>query len=250
MSKMMGRYFYKREATDEQRMDRVWEMEELRALIGKRFICVLNNDYGRELDELWVGQEENLASAQLGSNWGYYVGKESIARYYAKYEKAENYCRIAPPDSVAIHIAADGKTAFGVCYTLASEAHDIGGVHGWSVFNRVWFDFKKEESGWRIWHMFIGNDGSAEAGRNVNEEPALYYEDKQGPDPVKLDFGDADYPMQTYYPVFGWYPYPTIPTAHDSYRLDLSCSFEGFLQFKAGQADPAKLYEAIGGDKA
>ena len=71
MPKMMGRYFYRREATQEQRIEKVWEHEQIKQLIARRSMMIFNNDRQRELDELWVQEEENQKTAQFGSNWGY-----------------------------------------------------------------------------------------------------------------------------------------------------------------------------------
>ena len=35
MPEMMGRYFYRREATQEQRIEKVWEHEEIKQLIAR-----------------------------------------------------------------------------------------------------------------------------------------------------------------------------------------------------------------------
>ena len=71
MPKMMGRYFYRREATQEQRIEKVWEHEQIKQLIARRSMMIFNNDRQRELDELWVQEEENQKTAQFAIMLGW-----------------------------------------------------------------------------------------------------------------------------------------------------------------------------------
>lgn len=255
MPKMMGRYHYRREATLEQRMDKVWEMQEIKQLIARRSLYIFNNDRAVELEQLWVREPENKKTAQLGSNWGYYVGLDSIKRFYgAAYPPGQDgYCAHVPNGTNIVHIAADGLTAFCLIYALSSQACDTGGgVRGCDVFDRIWFDMKKEADGWKIWRTFIGNDATLENGVNVMGRRAMALEDpERPPNPSELLFGEPDYPMTAYDPKFGWYDFPRIPDAHDAFSLDMSCSLEACLKFKAGRAlrkDVTAIYEALGGD--
>ena len=257
MPKMMGRYFYRREATMEQRIEKVWEHQEIKQLIARRSLMILNNDRQRELDELWVREEANAKTAQLGSNWGYYVGKESIRRYYetAFPAQATDYCYHMPNGTNIVHIAADGKTAFCLIYALSSRAADLGeGVRGYNEYSRIWFDMKKEAEGWKIWHVMEGNDVTIEAGTSVMGRPAMALKNEPQPaNPTQLEFGKPDYSMTVYDPKYGWHTFPRIPDAHDSYSLDMSCSLEACLKFKAGKLakkNVDRLYELLGGEKA
>lgn len=255
MPKMMGRYFYRREATELERIEKVWEHQQIKQLIARRSMMVFNNERGRELDELWVRQEENRRTAQLGSNGGYYVGLASIRRYYDRAfpAQSDNYCYHMPNGTNIIHIAADGQTAFCLIYALSNRAADVGGgVRGWSEYSRIWFDMKKEDGQWKIWHVVEGNDITVEAATDVSKLPALAYKDAPRPaNPTALAFGQPDYPMTVFDPKFGWYAFPRIPDAHDSYNLDMSCSMEACLKYLAGRMakkDVAGLYALLGGD--
>ena len=57
--------------------------------------------------------------------------------------------------------------------------------------------------------------------------------------------------MTVFDPKFGWYAFPRIPDAHDSYNLDMSCSMEACLKFLAGRLakkDVSGLYALLGGN--
>ncbi|MGM9615158.1 MAG: nuclear transport factor 2 family protein [Oscillospiraceae bacterium] len=254
MPKMMGRYFYRREATPEQRIARVWEHQEIKQLIARRSLMIFNNERQRELEELWVQEPENRRTAQLGSNWGYYVGLDSIARYYEKAFPAEakDYCYHMPNGTNIIHIAADGRTAFCLIYALSARAADVGeGVRGYGEYDRIWFDMKKEAGGWKIWHVMEGNDITLAAGIDIRGMAAMADTAAEHPvNPAQVLFGEPDFSMKVFDPKFGWYPFPRIPDAHDSYSLDMSCSMEACLKFLAGkkaEKDAEGLYNALGG---
>ncbi len=254
MPKMMGRYFYRREATSEQRIQNVWERESIKQVLARRSLYIFNQDRQGELDNLWVQQPENQATAQLGANWGYYVGLDRIRAHYEKAFPADqkDYSFHMPNGTNIVRIAADGKTAFCLIYSLASEAIDMGaGTRGYDVYDRIWFDMKKEGDDWKIWHVFEGNDFTVENAVNVMGWPAAARKDVEHPvNPTQLEFGTPDYPLEAYNPQFGWYAFPRIPDAHDSYSLDMSCSLEACLKFRAGRLakkDVKSLYEMMGG---
>ena len=254
MPKMMGRYFYRREATQEQRIEKVWEHQEIKQLIARRSLLIFNNERARELEELWVREPENRKTAQLGSNRGYYIGLDSIRRYYelAFPADADGYCYHMPNGTNIVHIAADGNTAFCLIYALSARAADAGdGMRGWGEYDRIWFDMKKENGVWKIWHVLEGNDITLEAGCDIRGMAAMADESAPHPkNPTAILFGEPDMPMKAFDPKYGWYQFPRIPDAHDSYSLDMSCSAEACLKFLAGKAaekDAAALYEAMGG---
>lgn len=254
MPKMMGRYFYRREASPEQRIAKVWEHQEIKQLIARRSLMIFNNERQRELEELWVQEEDNRKTAQLGSNWGYYVGLDSIARYYEKAfpADAENYCYHMPNGTNIVHIAADGKTAFCLIYALSARAADLGeGAKGYGEYDRIWFDMKKEAGGWKIWHVMEGNDITLPAGVDIRGMAAMAdAEAEHLVNPSQILFGEPDFSMKVFDPKFGWYQFPRIPDAHDSYSLDMSCSMEACLAFLAGKKamkDAEGLYNALGG---
>ncbi len=254
MPKMMGRYFYRREATPEQRIAKVWEHQEIKQLIARRSLMIFNNDRERELAELWVQEPENRKTAQLGSNWGYYVGLDAIALYYEKAFPADaaDYCYHMPNGTNIVHIAADGKTAFCLIYALSARAADVGeGLKGYGEYDRIWFDMKKEAGGWKIWHVLEGNDITLAAGVDIRGMAAMADAEAEHPlNPSQLLFGEPDFALKVFDPKFGWYEFPRIPDAHDSYTLNMSCSMEACLAFLAGKKamkDAKGLYNALGG---
>lgn len=255
MPKMIGRYYYRREATEFQRMEKVWERYACRQLLARRSMYVFNNDRIGELEDLWVQEPENRKTAQLGSNWGYYVGFDAIKGHYEKFAAADkDYCYHMPNGTNIIHIAADDQTAFCLIYSLASKSCETDhGVHGYDLCYRIWFDLKKENGEWKIWHVLEGNDFTNEHGVSIAGRPAEALEGVEHPyNPAQGEFGEPNFPVVAYDSRLGWYRFPRIPDAHDSYSLDMSCSLEACLKFKAGmqaEHDVEALYNKLGGAK-
>ena len=68
--------------TVEETMRRVWDVEEIKKLMGRRVYYIANEWRARELDELWVREPEHQKTASFGRNTGYYVGMDAIRAYY------------------------------------------------------------------------------------------------------------------------------------------------------------------------
>lgn len=250
MKTLVNKYFYRREASEAARIARVWELEDIKQLINRRNFYLLNNDREKELNELWVHEPENRATAQYGTNWGFFVGMDEVRRgYLPRSEALPGYCCFMPLSTCVLHIAADGDTAYGLWYGLASEAYDVGaGARGYHMFYRCFFDFKKEADGWRIWHMFTGLDNYAEVGFDQSQEPGDAIKDGHPVNPFRQKLPEPSYLMNAYDPKWSWCAFPVVPAAHDSYDIRMSCSIEGFLNYKAGQMDWQTIYERLGGD--
>lgn len=246
--KLMGKYYYRREATLGQRIDKVWEIEEIKLLIAKKSFFAFNGELERELDELWVAEPENKATAQYGRNWGFYIGLDNIRKAYAAAPAEIGYCSFRPMSTPVLHIAADKETAYGLWYSLAYDAKDVGaGMRGYQLFDRCFFDFKKENGAWKIWHMFIGNDNYAETGFDQSTEPGNAIAEGHPVNPVQVEFGTPMYPMDAYDPKWSWCHFPVIPHPHDSYDVRVSCSIEGFMNYKSSRMDLDTVYNALGG---
>ena len=231
-------------------MKKVWELEEIKTLVAKKSFFALNNDFFRELEELWVREPENMATAQYGRDWGFFVGMEDVRRgYLAEHSELGNgYCCFTPLNTPVLHIAADGETAYGLWYSLSNIAYSVGkGQRGYMMFERYFFDFKKEGDGWKIWHMFIGLDSAFEAGENQGAEPADAIPEGHPVNPAKDGFGTPTYPMDAFNAKWSWCNFPVVPAAHDNYDIRMSCSMEGFMNYKASRMDLKTVYERLGG---
>ena len=68
----------------EERINRVWDLEDCKDIAHNRSFLEANNEWERELDELWVKDPENMKTASFGRNWGYYVGMDEIRKLYAR----------------------------------------------------------------------------------------------------------------------------------------------------------------------
>ena len=64
--------------SNEERIVRVWDIEQVKDLMSRRTVYDCNGQHQEELDELWVQVPENQKTASFGRNWGYYVGMEQI----------------------------------------------------------------------------------------------------------------------------------------------------------------------------
>ena len=68
--------------SDDERMIRVWDVEEVKDLMSRRQVLNMNNQRRQELDTLWVSEPKYKKTASMGSNWGYYIGMDEISNYY------------------------------------------------------------------------------------------------------------------------------------------------------------------------
>jgi len=112
--------------SNEERLIRVWDIEQVKDLMSRRTVYETNGEHQKELDELWVQVPENQATASFGRNWGFYVGMDEIKRYYVdqyadqvsaelqaigKPDEAPGYGRFLyhPLSTPNVNLAEDGK---------------------------------------------------------------------------------------------------------------------------------------------
>ena len=74
--------FKNRTFSDEEAIGRVWDVENIKNLIGRFFYYEAANEREAVMNDLWVSEAENLASASFGRNWGFIEGKDKIQAYY------------------------------------------------------------------------------------------------------------------------------------------------------------------------
>ena len=78
-----------RQYTDEELIQRVWDVEEIKKLIHKRVIYIANEMRKEELNDLWVQNPEHKKTASFGRNTGYYTGMDAIHDYYVVHHQKE-----------------------------------------------------------------------------------------------------------------------------------------------------------------
>ena len=134
-----------RQYTDEELIQRVWDVEEIKKLIHKRVIYIANEMRKEELNDLWVQNPEHKKTASFGRNTGYYTGMDAIHDYYVVHHQKEREkqlkklhaanpaiadipqnlhigCLSSHPVSTGlVELAGDGKTAKGLWYSIAQE---------------------------------------------------------------------------------------------------------------------------------
>lgn len=143
-----------------RRVERLEAIDEIRNLMGRRAFLHSTSLNGREFDECWAVEHEDLVFE--AEDWGVWEGRELIRSAYVEGNPF-------PSDTVGlmiehalttevIEVAEDGKTAKGVWISPGHETFPI--VPGeapkphWS-WGRYAVDFVKESVGWRIWHLHI-----------------------------------------------------------------------------------------------
>ena len=78
-----------RQYTDEELIQRVWDVEEIKKLIHKRVIYIANEMRKEELNDLWVQDPNHQKTASFGRNTGYYTGMDAIRDYYVVHHQKE-----------------------------------------------------------------------------------------------------------------------------------------------------------------
>ena len=242
------KYAVKKEFTDEELIQRVTDVMEIRNVMGRHAYYHAKGLHERELKEIWVQKPENQKTASFGQNWGYNVGMERIDAYYGKgsvenYQKDLEALHAADPSvevnkenlgigSLVIHmltapyieVAADGKTAQGLWYSPGA----VGGVYpdhsdGLMMYEKYGVDFMKEDGEWKIWHFFVGTDFSWQAGQP-------YSEPERGPRPERPpQYGVLRIP-DLYTSKYGWSSYPHFPVPYETWTPEISYGPEPFMK--------------------
>ena len=257
------KYAVKQEYTDEQLIQRVTDVMEIRNVMGKHVYYHAKGLHERELKEIWVQKPENQATASFGQNWGYNVGMARIDAYYGK-GSVENFRKdleelatydpsveVSPENlgigSLVIHaltapyieVAGDGKTAQGLWYSPGA----VGGVHpgradGMMMYEKYGVDFIKEDGAWKIWHLFIGTDFATPAGQDLKGDTILEQERKIAAGEMEKPKGppipdDPNFiPMDAYSLRYNYSFYPHLPEPYYSFDECVSNGPEGNPNYK------------------
>lgn len=246
----------KRVFSDNETIRRVWDIENIKDLMGRRAFYLANEQRERELDELWVKEPENQKTASLGRNWGFYIGMEAIRDYYVKKHledrraQLKEYCdenpSIAfcdenlgygcmtahPSTTPWVYLAQDGKTARGVFFAMAQDTigHPDGSCDAFNINELMAADFVREADGWKIWHLFLGTDLVYRSGRNVEEQSC---DAPLTDNPVYVEFGTPTLPLLAHNDRHHWSDYAGFwPNEYETYDPKNSYGPDGWLNRK------------------
>ncbi len=140
-----------------------------------------------ELENIWVQEYENRATASFGQNQGFMVGYDSILEAYGEnhdtswLQSAKSYCERNDIDvsdwtdeeilevyggvgqlllhvttTACIEVAEDGKTAKAYWYSPGMIAES--GTTGNTIWEAYGADFVKEDGVWKLWHLHMFTD--------------------------------------------------------------------------------------------
>lgn len=239
--------------TEDERILRVWDIEDIKDLMGRRGFYVASDMRREELNDLWVNSHKYRKTASLGSNWGYYVGMDNISNYYVVKHIADRqkvldaYCAahpgvenrrenlgygcmsFHPVGTPLVVLSGDGYTAKGNWYVAGQDStwQPGGPAECRWINDRLAVDFVKENGQWKIWHLVISNDLQIVAGEDLNNKPTIPV---PGTDPIENEFlaGNPTIKMQTHNPVMNWSDgYPFFLTPYFHFEDEISYGPEG-----------------------
>ncbi len=151
---------------------------------------VMYHCYGlhrEEMEEIWVNEPENRATASFGQNQGFYVGYDAIWEAYVEghdsnwLTSAKSYCEKNNIDisgmtdqeiiekyggvgqlllhvttTAIIEVAEDGQTAKCFWYSPGMIAET--GQSANTIWEAYGVDFVKENGVWKMWHLHMFTD--------------------------------------------------------------------------------------------
>ena len=230
-----------------ERIQRLWDIENIKTLMHKRVFLQTADQREEELDTMWVSGI-NVETASYGANWGYYVGMEAIRGYYLNaHEKAlekqklENgaadvnlgnmYAR--PVSTGLVELALDGKTAKGLWYSIGhiSWAQPDGTARVQWILGKIAVDFLREDDGWKIWHVVIATDLQSEAGADYMQQKVDLPDEENA---AYVEFGTPNLPMRTHNERYNWLDnYPAPPVPYQTFDEDNSYGPEGHPKYES-----------------
>ena len=166
---------------------RALDVQAVENIMNRHVMYHCYGEHREEMEELWVREPENQATASFGQNQGFMVGYGSIWDGYVEghdtswLASAKRYCQNNGIDvsgwtddqilevyggvgqlllhvttTAIIEIAADGKTAKGFWYSPGMIAES--GQTGNTIWEAYGVDFVKEGDEWKMWHLHMFTD--------------------------------------------------------------------------------------------
>ncbi len=204
----VGAFAYTDEEIDAKfaELERANDALEIQNVMSWHVMYHCYGEHRAEMENLWVQEPENQATASFGQNQGFMAGYGSIWDGYVTghdtswLRSAKNYCNKNGIDvsgwtdeqilevyggvgqlllhvttTSIIQVADDGKTAKAFWYSpgMIMESGQSAG----SIWEAYGADFVKEEGGWKMWHLHMFTDfgGSffVSLGSNSSGEPTV-----------------------------------------------------------------------------
>lgn len=214
--------------TEEEQLFRIWDKEEIKALMSRRTYYRSSQLRRKELTELWVSEAAWLDTVSYANNIGFYVGMDAITRHYAAEHEARraarlDACKAADPsgswanagldhgsvyfatlNTPLIVLSGDGKTAQFIGYECGrlADGNPDGTADDYFTFGLVMADLARQSDGkWKIWHLIQTHDISLPVGENTDHHPLR---PDPATDPVAAAFGVPDIQRTVYDPFLGW----------------------------------------------
>jgi hypothetical protein len=220
----------------------ILDREAVIELMNRRVHYVFAGKRAEELADLWVRGGDARSRASYGKNWGWYRGFDAIEDYYVKKfdarldaqkeangaaERGAGNLYAHPITTPYVEIAADGRSARGLWYSIAQETWaSANGADALWMLEKIAVDFLKEDDGWRILNMMTAVDLGSGAGEDYAKQPVyLRPED----DPVRIEFGEPTVPQLAHDNMFNWWDnYPPIPEPYESFSWGNSYGPDGW----------------------
>ncbi len=168
-------------------LQRAQDAVEIQNVMSWHVMYHCYGEHRAEMENIWVQEPENRATASFGQNQGFYVGYGSIWDAYMTghdqswLKSAKRYCENNGIDvsdwtdeqilevyggvgqlllhvttTSIIEVAKDGKTAKAFWYSpgmIMETGQSAGAI--WEAYGA---DFVKEEGGWKLWHLHMFTD--------------------------------------------------------------------------------------------
>ena len=171
-------------ASDAQR---ALDIQAVENIMNRHVMYHCYGEHQEEMEQLWVQEPENQATASFGQNQGFMVGYGSIWDGYVTghdeswLSSAKRYCQNNGIDvsgwtdeqilevyggvgqlllhvttTAIIEVAEDGQTARGFWYSPGMIAES--GQSGNTIYEAYGCDFVKENGEWKMWHLHMFTD--------------------------------------------------------------------------------------------
>lgn len=221
--------------TDEQRIERVWDVLEIRNIMA-RYTYLNSYNQGIEALALWVEKPKNRETASYGDNLGYQSGmgliEKNVKAAAARPEfQGKGQMGMSLLTSPYVEIAGDGQTAQGLWYAPGQVTATYGErTDAMWVYGRYGADFILEDGQWKIWHLFFGTDFAFEAGSSYKGVPV-----DENPQVREYFFKpELSYEFEAYTARYNYALYPAIPLPYETFADEqvLSNGIEGNPIFK------------------
>ena len=246
--------------TDYEALRSAYDIYMIKNVMGRHAYHHALGDHRAELDEIWSARDD----ISWGNNMGFWVGRETVYNYYADAKEVQDEATLklmakANPKievkkenfqlgallmhsltTPLIQVAADGKTAQGMWYSLGqvTNAGPDGKASGQWMHERYAVDFIREGEDWKIWHFFVGTDLGCEAGKPFTGKFGLAPGEEMTPEQKEQQeammaimeaLPKPTIPMELYHCKYGWHNEPHFPRPYATHTAEISYGPEKYL---------------------